>query len=128
MTATGRAEVVDAQDGTSAKRARRIWPWLVGLAVLGALLAFRGLGTATAFNTATVKSRVDGQLVSVAAREGQLVREGEVLAQIDPRPYASALAQAQALRRTNQQTVAQSESLLDRARALLGAAARMQHA
>jgi hypothetical protein len=38
------------------------------------------------------------------------------------------LAQAQALRRTNQQTVAQSESLLDRARALLGAAARMQHA
>src|SRR6266849_3558405 len=46
-----------------------------------------GLGTVTAINTVTVRSRVDGQLVTVAYREGQLVRQGEVLAQIDPRPF-----------------------------------------
>lgn len=53
-----------------------------------------GLGTVTAFNTVTVKTRVDGQLVSVNFKEGQDVRKGEVLAQIDPRPYQVALDQA----------------------------------
>src|SRR5262245_61562937 len=45
-----------------------------------------GLGTVTASNTVTVKSRVDGQLLSLAFREGQLVKAGDVLAQLDPRP------------------------------------------
>lgn len=53
-----------------------------------------GLGTVTAFNTVTVKTRVDGQLTSVNFKEGQNVRKGEVLAQIDPRPYQVALDQA----------------------------------
>jgi len=52
------------------------------------------LGTVTARNTVTVKPRVDGQLVSVAAHEGQLVKAGEVLAEIDPRPFQVALDQA----------------------------------
>jgi len=55
-----------------------------------------GLGTVTAFNTVVVKSRLDGQLVKVAFREGQEVREGELLAVIDARPYEVALSQAQA--------------------------------
>src|SRR5258705_6450352 len=56
---------------------------------------FNGLGTVTAFNTVTVRSRVDGQLVSIAFKEGQFVHEGELLAQIDPRPFQVMLAQAQ---------------------------------
>jgi membrane fusion protein, multidrug efflux system len=47
----------------------------------------QGLGNVTAFYTVTVKSRVDGQLMSVNFKEGDYVKEGQVLAEIDPRPY-----------------------------------------
>ena len=48
-----------------------------------------GLGSVTAFNTVNVRSRVDGQLIQVNVREGQEVKKGELLAQIDPRPSRS---------------------------------------
>ena len=57
-----------------------------------------GLGTAQAFYTARITSRVDGQLESVAFTEGQLVHKGEVLARIDPRPFQAAFDQAAATR------------------------------
>src|SRR5215469_5724582 len=55
-----------------------------------------GLGTVQAYNTVTVKVRVDGEVQQIAFREGEDVREGDLLAQIDPRPYAALLQQAEA--------------------------------
>jgi len=54
-----------------------------------------GLGLATAFNTVTVRTRVDGELIKVAFEEGQLVRQGDLLIEIDPRPYQVQLEQAE---------------------------------
>ena len=55
-----------------------------------------GLGSVTAFNTVSLKTRIDGQITQVNFIEGQDVKEGELLIQIDPRPYQVALEQAQA--------------------------------
>jgi len=55
-----------------------------------------GLGSVTAFNTVSLRPRVDGQLLEVNFKEGQFVNQGELLVVIDPRPYEVALSQAQA--------------------------------
>jgi membrane fusion protein, multidrug efflux system len=56
---------------------------------------YNGLGNVTAFNTVTVRSRVDGQIVKINFTEGQFVRQGEALVEIDPRPYQVLLEQAE---------------------------------
>jgi len=55
-----------------------------------------GLGSVTAFNTANIKSRIDGQIMKVNFREGQDVHEGDLLIEIDARPYQVQLEQMQA--------------------------------
>ena len=54
-----------------------------------------GLGTVTALRTVTVRSRVDGELIRIAFKEGQMVQEGELLAEIDPRAFQAQLMQAE---------------------------------
>jgi multidrug efflux system membrane fusion protein len=71
-------------------------PVVVATAHRGDLpIYFNGLGTVTAFNTVTVRSRVDGQIVKINFTEGQYVKEGDALIEIDPRPYQVQLEQAE---------------------------------
>jgi len=76
------------------------------------------IGSVTAFNTVTVKTRVDGQIVNVAFKEGQTVHQGDVLVQIDQRPYQAALGQAQGTLAKDQATLLNAQQTLERDQAL----------
>ena len=73
-----------------------------------------GLGTVQAFNTVKVTARVDGQIEKVGFVEGQTVKQGDVLLQIDPRPYRAALEQALAAKDKDAAQLANAERDLDR--------------
>ena len=81
-------------------------------------VVLKALGTVTPVNTVVVRSRLDGELVRVHFNEGQRVKAGQVLAEIDPRPYQVALAQAEGQRAENQARLTNARADLEKFRSL----------
>jgi membrane fusion protein, multidrug efflux system len=73
-----------------------------------------GLGTVQGFNTVVVRTRVDGQIDKIAFKEGQLVNQGDLLAEIDPRPYQAILDQAKAKKSQDEANLANANLDLQR--------------
>ena len=74
----------------------------------------RGIGTVVAYNTDVVRSQIQGQLVQITFTEGQTVKTGDLLAQIDPRPYQAQIAQLTANRDRDQAQLTNAEANLSR--------------
>jgi multidrug efflux system membrane fusion protein len=79
-----------------------------------------GLGTVQPFRTVTVRSRVDGQITEVGFRQGRMVKEGDVLVKIDPRPYQAALDEALSKKTQDEANLKDAKLNLDRLTSLAG--------
>src|SRR6267143_681586 len=96
LTRSGKGQGGKISGGASAAPGPRATPVVTAVARSGDLpVSLTALGSVTALNTVTVRSRVDGQLLRTHFGEGQLVRQGELLAEIDPSPFQAQLTQAE---------------------------------
>ena len=73
-----------------------------------------GLGTVQPYRTVTVRSRVDGQIINVLFKQGRMVKEGDTLVEIDPRPYQAALDQAKAKKAQDEANLKNAKLNLER--------------
>jgi len=85
-----------------------------------------GLGSVQAFNTVTVKSRIDGEIIKIAFKEGDFVKAGDILAEIDPRTYQSNLDQAVQKKKQDENRLENAQLDLDRYSKLGEFASRQQ--
>ena len=102
------------------KKGGMVVPIAVSPAHLGDMPVYLdGLGSVTAYYNVTVRSRVDGQLMSVPVREGQSVHAGDLLAEIDPRPFQAMLDQAEGQLAKDQATLTNAKVDLERYKDLI---------
>src|SRR5216683_1511574 len=121
LTAGGTYTLLRAQSGVAGNSAStgappaRPLPVTAGVVVTKDFPIYRvGLGTVQAYNTVTIKVRVDGEIQKIAFHEGQEVRTGDLLAQIDPRPYEALLRQAEADKARDEALLANANLDLER--------------
>ena len=125
LLAAGLAAIVvrrtdDARQAAEGARADRPVPVADAVvAVADMPLTIDALGTVIPLATVTVQTRIDGQLTGIGFREGQDVRKGDFLAEVDPRPYRIALQQAEAQLAKDQALLRNAEVDLNRYRNLV---------
>lgn len=116
----GYRQFVAGPGATGPAKAAPVIPVATAPAILADVpMTLDGLGTVTAANTVAVRTQVDGQLQEVAFREGQEVKAGDILVQIDPRTYQAQLAQASAKRAQDEAQLANARRDLARYAALV---------
>jgi multidrug efflux system membrane fusion protein len=116
----GAAAAKDKEKAAKAAKADKGIPVVAIAARTGDLpVVLSGLGTVTPLASVTVRSRVDGELVSVAFREGQVVNKGDLLAQIDPRPFEVQLHQAEGQLAKDQAALKNARADLERYKVLI---------
>jgi multidrug efflux system membrane fusion protein len=110
----------DSKKGGKGGDASRPVPVVAALAHKGEMPVYlEQIGSVAAFNTVTVRTRVDGEIVKIAFTEGQMVRKDDPLVEIDPRPYQVMLEQAQAQLARDEALLANSRVDLERYKVLL---------
>ncbi len=114
------ADTAAGSGGKAGRNGGKPMPVMTATASTDEIAIFlNGLGTVTPLATVSVKSRIDGEIMQLHFKEGQMVKRGQLLAEIDPRPYQAALMQAEGQWTRDKALLANARIDLERYRALL---------